>query len=184
MGPVDVPTTTSTGQSRRLAGTSLLQRSHFNTQLLPETCPGPQTEAGRRVLPHGPAAVSSGRSRRQAVAPVERQGEEAVRGQPASRESGTARHSPSGGRRSSRDQSHRAPGRRNTVRAGRTPKAAPSHRPAALSPAGEGRAQQAAPDAAGGREQGGSGRGLTSVTTAAARATAPAPVAKEEPCLS
>lgn len=164
MGPVDITTTTSTGQNYHLAGTSLPQRGKPREPLQypasPRDVPGAQTDAGRRGLSHGPAAVPPGRSRRRVAASVKRLGREAAWGQPASRGSGKARHSPGGGRGSSQHRSHRVGGggggekgarhggglsaapprcaerRRNTVRAGRTPEAAPSHRPAALNPAG------------------------------------------------
>lgn len=82
---------------------------------------------------------------------VRRQGREALWGLPASRESGKTPTAPEvgGGAAGIGDTGHRGgrgqgteelpprhdQGGRNTVRAGRTPEAAPSHQPAALSPA-------------------------------------------------
>lgn len=61
MGPVDIPTTSSTEQNSRLAGTGLPERGEhrepLNTQLLPETCQGPAVApSARRWFPRGRAA--------------------------------------------------------------------------------------------------------------------------------
>lgn len=112
---------------------------------------------------------------------------------------------PAGGGTEGGDRSHRAPrvghgkdepsrpwrgpprgaGRRNAVQASHTAEAVPSRGPATLSPAkGEGECLGKRPRAEQGEgDEKGSGRGLTCAATAA-RTTAPAPVAKEEPCLS
>lgn len=143
MGPVDIPTTSSTGQNSRLAGTGLPERGEHREPL--QHPASPRDTPGAHGCPFGPAVVSSGKSRRRAAAPANDRAERrsgAVVG--AERQSigggrgwgdgtgTTGRAGVRGARQGQAASGAKSPtgaggasAGRNTVRAGRTPEAAP-----------------------------------------------------------